>query len=240
MMTLVILVVILSCRISEPKEVHATHLTPSQKFAALFKSGGSIMVLFVALSAVTNMVTWLGLNVWLAESMKGLGFDLTTALLFVFSLTGAAVLGSFIAAAAADRFGSASVTVICAALTLAGLIGIVAGPKSLPTALLFVALMGIGGHSTQNLINATASGSVVAHSRGTILGLTNAMAFIGSFLGPTLGGTAFAANGPAGVFGLYIVSAALCLLLCSGLYVAKRSQTRRAAVSTEERSWAVG
>ena len=106
---LIILLVILSCRISEPEEVHATHLTPAQKFTALFKSGGSILVLFVALSAVTNMITWLGLNVWLAEAMKGLGYDLTTALLFVFSLTGAAVLGSFIAAAAADRFGSASV-----------------------------------------------------------------------------------------------------------------------------------
>lgn len=221
-MTLVILVVILSCRISEPEEVHATHLTPSQKFSALFKSGGSILVLFVALSAVTNMVTWLGLNVWLAEAMKGLGFDLTTALLFVFSLTGAAVLGSFIAATAADRFGSASVTIICAALTLTGLIGILAGPKSLPMALLFVALMGIGGHSTQNLINATASGSVPAHSRGTILGLTNAMAFVGSFLGPALGGTAFAAGGPTAVFGLYTVSAALCLLLCSGLYFSSR------------------
>jgi MFS transporter, AAHS family, benzoate transport protein len=239
-MTLIILAVILCCRISEPEEVHATHLTPSQKFTALFKSGGSILVLFVALSAITNMVTWLGLNVWLAEAMKGLGFDLTTALLFVFSLTGAAVLGSFIAAGAADRFGSASVTIICAALTLTGLIGVLAGPKSLPMALLFVALMGIGGHSTQNLINATASGSVAAHSRGTILGLTNAMAFIGSFLGPALGGTAFAASGPTGVFGLYTVSAALCLLLCSGLYITSRRHTRRTAPAAEVSSLAVG
>lgn len=226
-MTLIVLVVILSFRISEPEEVHATHLTPSQKFTALFESGGSILVLFVALSAVTNMVTWLGLNVWLAEAMKGLGFDLTTALLFVFSLTGAAVFGSFIAAGAADRFGSARVTIICATLTLTGLIGVLAGPRSLPMALLFVALMGIGGHSTQNLINATASGSVAAHSRGTILGLTNAMAFIGSFLGPALGGTIFAASGPTGVFGLYAVSAALCLVLCSGLYITSPKHKQR-------------
>jgi MFS transporter, AAHS family, benzoate transport protein len=44
-------------------------------------------------------------------------------------------------------------------------IGVLAGPLSLPLAPLFVALMGIGGHSTQNLINATASGSVAAQSR---------------------------------------------------------------------------
>ncbi|WP_331322290.1 MFS transporter [Pseudarthrobacter phenanthrenivorans] len=42
------------------------------------------------------------MNVWLAKAMKGLGFDLTTALLFVFALTGAAVLGSFVAGAAPD------------------------------------------------------------------------------------------------------------------------------------------
>jgi AAHS family benzoate transporter-like MFS transporter len=232
-MTLLILVLILSFRINEPDEVHDTQLTPAQKFRALFARGGSVLVLFVALAAVTNMVTWLGLNVWLAEATRGLGFDLTAALVFVFSLTGAAVLGSFLAAAAADRFGSARITIICAALTLTGLVGVLVAPKTLPLVLLFVALMGIGGHSTQNLINATATASVAAHSRGTILGLTNAMAFVGSFLGPTLGGTVFAASGALGVFGLYAASAALCLLLCIGLSIASslRSGPRTTASS---------
>jgi AAHS family benzoate transporter-like MFS transporter len=93
-------------------------------------------------------------------------------------------------------------------------------------ALVCVALTGIGGHSTQNLINATATGAVAPHSRGTILGLTNSMAFIGSFLGPVLGGSAFASGGPAGIFSLYSVSAVLCLTLCTGLYLAHKSAPR--------------
>lgn len=226
-LTIPILIALLASRISEPQEVHDTTLTPAQKFSALFAGKGYRIVVLVALAAVTNMVTWLGLNVWLAEAMKGLGFSLTTALMFVFTLTGAAVAGSFLTAGVADRVGSSKVTIVCTLLTLAGLLGILFGSTSLVLALVFVSLMGIGGHSAQNLINATASGAVAPHSRGTILGLTNVMAFLGSFLGPALGGIAFAANGPMGVFGLYSVSAVLCLVLCIGLFLAHKATTAR-------------
>jgi AAHS family benzoate transporter-like MFS transporter len=232
-MTLVILAVLLSVRISEPAEVRDTTLTPGQKFAALFRGRGWILVLFVALAAVTNMVTWLGLNVWLAESMKTLGFSLTEALIFAFTLTGAAVIGSWFTATAADKVGPAKIGILCAVLTLAGLLGILLGPISLGYALVCVALMGIGGHSTQNLINATATSAVAPHSRGTILGLTNAMAFTGSFLGPVLGGTAFAAGGPAGIFTLYSASAILCLILCVALHLAFKAAPREAQATAE-------
>jgi MFS transporter, AAHS family, benzoate transport protein len=226
-MTALILVALLVSRINEPEEVRDTTLTPAQKFTAMFANKGYLIVGLIALAAVTNMLTWLGLNVWLAEAMKGLGFSLTTSLMFVFTLTGAAVAGSFITAAAADRLGSAKVTIVCTVLTLVGLLGVLFGPTSVAVALVCVSLMGIGGHSAQNLINATASGAVAPHSRGTILGLTNAMAFIGSFLGPSLGGIAFAANGPAGVFSLYSISALLCVVLCTGLFIAHKTATSR-------------
>jgi MFS transporter, AAHS family, benzoate transport protein len=225
-MTLVILAVLLSSRISEPAEVHDTALSPLQKFAGLFRGRGAAFVALVALAAITNMATWLGLNVWLAEAMKTRGFDLTQALLFAFSLTGAAVLGSWFTATAADKIGSAKVTIVCAALTLTGLAGLLWGPPSLSVALVCVALMGIGGHSAQNLINATATGAVEPHSRGTILGITNTMAFIGSFIGPFLGGLAFAANGPDGLFTLYALAALLCLGICAGLARSRNRLTR--------------
>lgn len=212
----------LSSRISEPAEVHDTSLTPLQKFAGLFRGRHAIFVAFVAFAAITNMATWLGMNVWLAEAMKTRGFSLTQALLFAFALTGAAVLGSWFTATAADRVGSAKITILCAALTLAGLSGLLWGPSSLGFALVCVALMGTGGHSAQNLINATATSAVEPHSRGTILGLTNTMAFIGSFIGPFLGGLAFAANGPTGLFSLYALAATMCLTICTGLFYSRR------------------
>lgn len=229
-MTLVILVVLLSCRISEPAEARGITLTPAQKFTALFKGRGWILVLVAALAAGTNTVTWLGLNVWLAESMKSLGFSLTEALTFAFALTGAAVIGSWFTATAADKIGPAKIGILCPALTLAGLLGILLGillgPVSFGFALVCIALIGIGGHSTGNLIASIATSAVAPHSRGTILGLTNSVSFIGSFLGPVLGGTAFAANGPAGILMFYSASAVLCLILCAGLYLADKSARR--------------
>lgn len=222
-MTLIILAVLLSSRISEPTEVHNSTLSPLQKFTGLFRGRQAILVVLIALAAITNMATWLGLNVWLAEAMKTRGFSLTQALLFAFALTGAAVVGSWFTATAADKFGSAKVTIICAALTLAGLAGLLWAPQSLGIALVCVGLMGIGGHSAQNLINATATGAVEAHSRGTILGITNTMAFTGSFLGPFAGGLAFAAGGPDGLFTLYGGAAVLCLLICAALSRSRRN-----------------
>jgi MFS transporter, AAHS family, benzoate transport protein len=227
-MTLIILSVLLSSRISEPVEVHDTTLTPLQKFTGLFHGRVAVFVGLVALAAITNMATWLGLNVWLAEAMKSSGFSLTQALLFAFSLTGAAVLGSWFTAIAADKIGSAKVTIVCAALTLAGLGGLLWGPSSLGFALICVALMGIGGHSAQNLINATATGAVEPHSRGTILSITNTMAFIGSFAGPFIGGLAFAANGTGGLFTLYALAAVLCLGICTALSYSHRHLPRHA------------
>ncbi|WP_051423449.1 MFS transporter [Arthrobacter sp. MA-N2] len=228
-MTAVILAILLSCRITEPTEVRDTGLTPVQKFLGLFKGRGYIFVGLVALAAITNMTTWLGLNVWLAESMRSMGFSLTEALIFAFALTGAAVIGSWFTANAADKHGSAKVGIVCAALTLAGLLGLLLGPASLIFSLACVALMGIGGHSAQNLINATATGAVAPHSRGTILGLTNTMAFIGSFMGPFFGGLAFTADGAPGLFALYAGSAMLCLLISVGLFYAHRAAPRQAA-----------
>ncbi len=221
-LTAIILVALVAARIEEPAEVSSSTLTGGQKLKALLANGGYRIVILIALAAVTNMITWLGLNVWLAQAMAGLGFDLQIALFFIFTLTGAAVLGSFITATAADRFGSSKVTVVCTIATLAGLLVMLFGPSTLAFAVIAVVLMGIGGHSAQNLIVATASSVVSPHSRGTIFGVLTSMAFIGSFLGPALGGIAFAQNGPAGVFGLYSISAVLCLGLCTGLFLLHR------------------
>lgn len=226
-MTLVILAVLLSSRISEPAEAREASLTSVQKLAGLFRGRGYVFVLFVALAAITNMATWLGLNVWLAEAMKNLGFSLTQALVFAFTLTGAAVVGSWFTATAADKAGPAKITLLCAGLTILGLLGLLWGPASMGFALVCVALMGIGGHSAQNLINATATSAVEPHSRGTILGLTNTMAFTGSFIGPFFGGLVFGSGGSGGLFTLYATAAVLCLLICVGLFFSHARRIRR-------------
>lgn len=233
LLTAGVLTVLVMNRIHEPEETRHDG-TPASGLRGLFGSDQRLFVILVALAAVTNMVVWLGLNVWLAEAMRGYGFDLQAALVFAFTLTGAAVLGSWFTALAGDRFGPSKIVVLCAAFTLTGLAGLLTAHDSMPLALFWVSIIGIGGHSAQNLINATASGAVPPASRGTILGITNAMAFIGSFLGPTIGGVYFATQGSNGLFGLYAVTAGVCLCICAGLL----SATGRVSAGNQDKTLA--
>jgi AAHS family benzoate transporter-like MFS transporter len=221
-LTLVILAVSLACHIREPEEVRNTTLTPSRRLTSLFAPSTRVVVIFVALASVVNLVTWLGLNAWLAEAMRSSGFSLTQALTLTFVLTGAAVIGSWFTATAGDRVGPAKVAVVCAALTLAGLLGLLTDPASLVLAIIFVGLMGIGGHSTQNLISAAATNQVAPPLRGTVIAITNAMAYVGSFLGPVVGGRAFAAGGAPSLWALYAGCAAVCLAMTVGIVAGGR------------------
>lgn len=221
-LTLIILAVSLVGQIREPDEVQNSTLAPYRRLTALFRPATRVLVLFVALASVTNLVTWLGLNAWLAEAMRSSGFSLTQALTLTFVLTGAAVIGSWFTATAGDRVGPARIAVVCATLTLVGLLGLMTGPTAMVAATVFVALLGIGGHSTQNLISAAATNHVAAPLRGTVIAITNAMAYVGSFLGPVVGGAVFGGGGASRLFSVYAVFAAVCLATCVGIVVGGR------------------
>ncbi|MCZ9336907.1 hypothetical protein NGM37_03840, partial [Streptomyces sp. TRM76130] len=94
----------------------------------------------VAAAAVANMVAWQGLNVWAADAMTDLGYSLRAALLLTFTLTGAAVIGSFGGAWAADRWGSARLAVLTGTCTLLGLGGMLVLPAGVVTTVMCVSL----------------------------------------------------------------------------------------------------
>lgn len=238
-LTLPILVALMITKIEETSEVIDTTMSAGQKFKLLFVNGGYRIVILIALAAITNMATWLGLNVWLAQAMAGLGFELQAALMFVFVLTAAAVVGSFVIAYVADNVGSAKMAIVCTLTTLLGLLLLLWGPSAAVLAVVAVALMGIGGHSTQNLIVATASSVVAPHSRGTIFSVVTSMAFIGSFAGPAIGGLAFAQGGSLGVLGIYAVIASCCAILCTALYMLHRRLNRSHEVNSQVNTAAV-
>ncbi|MDH6290524.1 MFS family permease [Rhodococcus opacus] len=175
------------------------------------------------------MVAWQGLNVWATQAMVDLGYSLGTALLFTFTLTGAAVAGSFLSAWAADRRGCALVAVLTAACTLAGLLGMLALPPSIVTTASCIALMGIGGHSTMNLIHTTTADIYPLPVRATALGWSNGTAFIGAFLGPVIGGAAVASGGAQGLFTAFDAAAAICLVAVFVLYLTDRASNSKAA-----------
>lgn len=205
--------------------------TPREKLLGVFTGRGLVVAAIVAVCAIANMVAWQGLNVWAAEAMVQTGFSLRGALLLTFVLTGAAVIGSFLTAWAADRHGPARIGIVSGSSTVLGLVGMLLGPSDAPYVVLCVALMGIGGHSTMNLVHTATSNIFPVQARATAMGWSNSTSFVGAFLGPVLGGTAIAAGGPDRLFGTYGVAAAVCVTAVAALAIAERS-TRHAAFRT--------
>lgn len=201
-----------------PQEVAARHWSGRQKIARLFQGKGAVIAIVIALCAIANMVTWQGLNVWATQAMVELGYSLQTALVFTFTLVGAAVVGSFATAWMADRSSSAVVAIFTGSCTLAGLIGILALPLSSVTTTVCIALMGIGGHSTMNLVHTTTADIYPLPVRATALGWSNGTSFVGAFFGPVLGGTAIASGGAHGLFSVFAIAAASCLVAVMALY----------------------
>jgi len=208
-----------------PQEVAGRGWTGRHKLAALFTGRGAVVAVIVAVCAIANMVAWQGLNVWATQSMVSLGYSLSAALLFAFTLTGAAVLGSFATGWAADRHGTALLTVVTSACTLLGLAGMLLLPLSVLTTVVCIGLMGIGGHSTMNLVHTTTSDIYPLPVRAAALGWSNSTSFIGAFLGPALGGAAIASGGAHGVFTTFAIAAAVCFAAVSALFVADRVST---------------
>jgi AAHS family benzoate transporter-like MFS transporter len=222
---IVVAVILTTFPTATPQEVAGRGWSGRDKLRSVFHGRGALVAVLIAACAIANMVAWQGLNVWAVESMVQLGFALKIALLFTFCLTGAAVLGSFATAWAADRWGSALTSVITGACTLAGLVGILSFPVSVTTAIPCIALMGIGGHSTMNLVHTTTSDIYPMPARAAALGWSNSTSFIGAFLGPALGGLSIAANGPHGIFTTFAVAAGVCLASLVGLYLVNRFST---------------
>ncbi|GGG26510.1 MFS transporter [Rhodococcoides trifolii] len=226
---LAIMVAVASITISSdtPQEIAGRLWSTKQKLRMLFVGRGLVATIVIAACAIMNMVAWQGLNVWLTRGMLDLGYSLRAALLFAFTLTGAAVLGSFLTAWLADKRGSALVSVATASCTLLGLLGMLALPLSVGTTVVCVAMMGIGGHSTMNLVHTTTADHFPLPVRATALGWSNSTSFVGAFLGPVLGGSAIAVGGAHGMFSVFGAAALFCLLAVAGLYLTDRSARRR-------------
>lgn len=201
-----------------PQEIAGRSWSGKNKLTAVFAGRGAVVAIIIAVSAIANMVAWQGMNVWAAQAMIDLGYSLSVALLFTFVLTGAAVLGSFASAWFADRRGTALAATVTGSCTVLGLIGVLVLPASMPLTMVCIALIGIGGHSTMNLVHTTTSDIYPLPARAAALGWSNGTSFIGAFLGPTLGGAAIAAGGAHDLFSTFLTAASICLLAVIALY----------------------
>lgn len=199
---------------------------------ALFQQRWLSLTLLFGAAAFTNLLTWYGLNTWLTTLMRQLDYPLASALQFSLTLNLAAILGSFVLAAAAGRWPSIVVALVGCLLTAIGLVGVTLGTSNAVVLLLWIALMGMGAHSALNLINATVADAYPLALRATALGWSNGVGRLGAVAAPQLGGWILAADlGPKAVFVAFLCSA-LASAVVLGLLVRRTSPRRDGAAGT--------
>jgi AAHS family benzoate transporter-like MFS transporter len=192
------------------------------KFRDLFSRRYIRLTLLFAAAAFTNLLTWYGLNTWLTQLMKKLNYPLESALQFSLTLNIGAVIGSFLLAWLADKYGSRPIALFSSLITAAAIAGTAIGTSSALLLLAFIAVMGMGAHSALNLINASVADSYPSQLRATALGWSNGTGRLGAIVSPWLGGVILASGAPPqAVFWTFAGSALASAVLISFLLLTK-------------------
>jgi AAHS family benzoate transporter-like MFS transporter len=145
--------------------------------------------LFIWLTYVMGFYLVYGLNTWLPQIMRELGYSLNSSLSFLLVMNLTAGIGAIFAGTIADRFGSKRVigisyflAALCAYLLTVG------APPILLTYLL-VGITGFGSVGSTQVMNAFVSKYYPAQSRASGLGWGLGIGRIGAISGPILVGT---------------------------------------------------
>jgi AAHS family benzoate transporter-like MFS transporter len=128
-----------------------------------------------------------GLNTWLPQMMRSAGYPLASSLTLLLALNLAAAVGSLVAGAAADRWGSRCVIVISYLIAAISIALLSTRPGTFLTYGL-VGVAGIGSISTTLVLNAYVSKYFPVDVRATALGLALGFGRLGAIAGPLLGG----------------------------------------------------
>jgi len=144
------------------------------------------LALFVVASFCGLLLVY-GINTWLPNIMREVGYSLGSSLTFLLVLNLGAILGALVASRVADRLGSKPVTL---ASFLIAVVAIVALSTGLPlvAALTVVAFAGLGTVGTQILVNGYVATFFDQNERTSALGLTLGLGRVGAIFGPVLGG----------------------------------------------------
>lgn len=157
------------------------------KLGAQFSRNYAVATSLFWIACFTGLFLVYGLNTWLSQIMLEAGFPLSSALSFLLVLNLGAILGTPLAGAAADRFGSKPVTA-AGFLTAAISIALLSVQPPLLVIYALVALAGVGTIGTTILVNAYTARYYPADTRATALGWSLGFGRLGAILAPVYGG----------------------------------------------------
>ena len=161
--------------------------TWKDKLRALFSRSYALATGLFWISCFIGLLLVYGLNTWLSQIMLEAGYPLASALSFLLVLNVGAILGTPLAGAAADRFGSKPVTAV-GFLVAAASIALLSAQPPLWGIYALVALAGVGSVGTTIIVNAYTARYYPADRRATALGWSLAFGRLGAILGPLYGG----------------------------------------------------
>jgi AAHS family benzoate transporter-like MFS transporter len=157
------------------------------KLRALFSRSYGVATALFWVGTFIGLFLVYGLNTWLPQIMLEAGYPLGSSLSFLLVLNLGAILGTPLAGAAADRFGSKPITSV-AFLTAAACIALLSIQLPLLAIYILVALAGVGTIGTTILVNAYTAKHYPADRRATALGWALGFGRLGAILAPVYGG----------------------------------------------------
>jgi MFS transporter, AAHS family, benzoate transport protein len=161
--------------------------TWKDKLGALFSRNYAVATALFWMATFIGLFLVYGLNTWLPQIMLEAGYPLGSALSFLLVLNLGAILGTPLAGAVADRFGSKPITAI-AFLIAAVCIALLSIQLPLLAIYALVALAGLGSIGTTILVNAYTAIHYPADRRATALGWALGFGRLGAILAPVYGG----------------------------------------------------
>jgi len=147
-------------------------------------------IVALGLFAAANFAGFLlvfGLNIWLPELMRKVGYSLGSALTFQLLLNVGAIAGGYVGSALADRYGSRYVAGAAFGIAALAIAGMSATPPAFAMYLITLAA-GAGSIGTQIVIFGYVATYYPTEVRATALGITTGIGRLGAVCGPLVGG----------------------------------------------------
>jgi AAHS family benzoate transporter-like MFS transporter len=161
---------------------------------ALFSKEYLKPTLFIWLTYIMGFYLVYGLNTWLPQIMKELGYSLNSSLSFLLVMNLTAGVGVLFAGSLADRWGSKKVISISYLLASISAFLLTLGAPPIGVTYLLVGIAGFGAVGSTQLLNAFVTKYYPAQYRATGLGWGLGIGRIGAISGPVLVGFLLSLN----------------------------------------------
>ncbi|HZZ04920.1 MFS transporter [Paraburkholderia sp.] len=148
---------------------------------------GAATTLFSVATFLTFLMVF-GLSIWLPVLMHGVGYRLSSALLFLVLLNVGALVGGISGSWLADRAGIQEIAIFAFVICAISMGLLAAIPTSTSTNIALVLVIGAALGAAQNVLTSFAATYYSTACRASALGLISGIGRLGAAAGPTLGG----------------------------------------------------